>query len=151
MIRIIPMRHKDANEYVRKWHRHNKPTLGAIFCVGVANDDVVCGVAIVGHPIARMLDDGETLEILRIATDGTRNACSALYGACRRIGKEMGYRKTITYTLPEEGGASLKASGYRFDGDAGAPAKGWHSRKFHRHDVEPIGTDLVGGKWRWVA
>lgn len=149
MLRVVPMYHADANEYVRRWHRHNRPTIGAIFCVGVADEENVCGVAIVGRPVARRLDDGRTLEILRIATDGARNACSMLYGACRRIGKEMGYARILTYTLPEEGGASLRAAGYRFDGDAGGSGAMWATRPDRA--AQPVGDDLVGGKWRWVA
>jgi hypothetical protein len=148
MLRIVPMKHATANEFVRKLHRHSRPTLGAIFCVGVA-DEELRGVAIVGRPIARHLDDGASLEILRVATDGARNACSMLYGACRRIGREMGYARILTYTLPEEGGASLKAAGYKFDGEAGNSASAWHNRP--GRTAQPIGDDLVGGKWRWVA
>ena len=148
MLRVVPIYHADANEAVRRWHRHNRPTLGAIFCTAVA-DDELRGVAIVGRPIARRLDDGQTVEILRVATDGTRNACSMLYGACRRIAKEMGYARVVTYTLPDEGGASLRAAGYRFDGDAGGSGAMWATRP--NRAAEPIGDDLVGGKWRWVA
>lgn len=142
------MKHASANEFVRKLHRHNKPTLGAIFCVGVADGDVR-GVAIVGRPVARRLDDGATVEVLRVATDGARNACSMLYGACRRIARELGYRRVITYTLPEEGGASLRAAGYCFDGESGGSAAMWRNRPYR--NTEPVGNDLVGGKWRWRA
>lgn len=147
-LRIVPVTHKDANEFVRCVHRHNRPTLGAIFCVGVA-DAVLRGVAIVGRPVARKLDNGTTVEILRVATDGARNACSMLYGACRRAAKALGYLRVITYTLPDEGGASLRAAGYRFDGNAGGTGAMWASRPGRA--AEPIGDDLVGGKWRWVA
>lgn len=147
-MRVTPIKHADANEFVRKLHRHSRPTLGAIFCVSVA-DDCVRGVAIVGRPVARKLDDGMTVEILRVATDGARNACSMLYGACRRVAKELGYARVITYTLPEEGGASLRASGYQFDGESGGPSKLWHSRP--GRTAEPVGDDLLGGKWRWQA
>ena len=148
MLRVVPIKHKDANEFVRRLHRHSRPTVGAIFCVGVA-DDAVRGVAIVGRPVAPALDDGATLEILRVATDGTRNACSMLYGACRRIGREMGYARVLTYTLPHEGGASLRAAGFKFDGEAGGPARNWHSRP--NRSATPVGDDLIGGKWRWLA
>ncbi len=149
-LHIVPMYHVEANEYVRMWHRHNRPTLGAIFCIGVADETGrVCGVAIAGRPVARMLDDKMSVEITRLATNGERNACSMLYGACRRIAKEMGYERILTYTLPEEGGASLRAAGFRFDGDAGGAGKSWTNR-FGRVG-EVIGSDLVGGKWRWVA
>lgn len=148
MLRIVPMKHATANDFVRRLHRHSRPTLGAIFCVGVADDDVR-GVAIVGRPVARHLDDGATVEILRVATDGARNACSMLYGACRRIAREMGYGRILTYTLPHEGGASLRAAGYRFDGDAGGPSAAWHNRP--NRTAQPIGDDMIGGKWRWVA
>jgi hypothetical protein len=147
-MKVVPIYHADANEFVRRWHRHSRPTLGAIFCTAVA-DIEVHGVAIVGRPVARHLDDGVTLEILRVATDGTPNACSMLYGACRRIGRAMGYDKILTYTLPNEGGASLRASGFIFDGDAGDSSKRWHSRP--GRTALPVGDDLFGGKWRWVA
>ena len=73
---------------------------------------VIHGVAVVGRPISRYLDDGRTAEVTRLCTDGTFNGCSFLYGCCARIAREMGFRKIITYTLAEEGGASLRASGW---------------------------------------
>lgn len=149
-LRIVPITHADANEYVRKWHRHSRPTLGSIFCVAVAQDwDGVRGVAIVGRPVARRLDDGATVEVLRVATDGTQNACSVLYGACRRVARELGYARVITYTLPDEGGASLRACGYRFDGDSGGSASMWHNRP--GRTAQSVGDDMVGGKWRWIG
>lgn len=148
-LQIVPVRHADANDFVRRLHRHNRPTLGAIFCVGVARDGVLCGVAICGRPVARHLDDGASIEILRVCTDGTRNACSMLYWASRRAAVALGYRRTLTYTLPDEGGASLRAAGYRFDGEAGGAGAMWGSRDGRAQ--EAIGDDLVGGKWRWMA
>lgn len=108
------------------------------------------GVAIVGRPVAPKLDDGLTVEITRVCTDGTRNAASMLYGACRKAARAMGYDRIFTYTLPEEGGASLRAAGFKLDKeDAGGSAKMWHNRD--GRTVEPVGNDLVGGKWRWAA
>lgn len=150
MLRIIPMNHKQANEFVRQHHRHHKPTLGAKFCVGVADvSDVVRGVAIVGRPVARALDDGFSLEVTRLCTDGAFNAASMLLGACRRIARELGYRRLYTYTLPEEGGASLRAANFKFDGNRGRPSKDWHSRS--GRTAGPIGDDRKHGKWRWRA
>jgi hypothetical protein len=130
-------------------HRHNRPTLGAILCAGVEHDGELRGVAIAGRPVARKLDDGETLEILRVCTDGTRNACSKLYAAIRSAARSLGYRRVITYTLPEEGGASLRAAGFRLDAEAGGRSAAWHNRP--GRTAEPVGDDLVGGKWRWIA
>ena len=113
------------------------------------DDDAVRGVAIVGRPVARMLDDGATVEILRVCTDGARNACSMLYGAARRTARSLGYTRIVTYTLPEEGGASLRAAGFRCEGAAGDTSRGWHNRP--GRTVGPVGDDLVGGKLRWVA
>lgn len=112
MLTIRPTSLKDANTYVAKNHRHNVPTSGNKFSIACYDDERLCGVAICGRPIARLLDNGSTLEILRVCTDGTFNACSKLYGACCRIAKEMGYEKIITYTLESETGASLKASNF---------------------------------------
>lgn len=73
-----------------------------------------------GNPVGRNIDDGMTLEVSRLCTDGTKNACSMLYGASARVAKEMGYRKIITYILSSESGTSLKASGWICEGVAGA-------------------------------
>jgi hypothetical protein len=164
---IVPITHADANAYVRDVHRHNKPTLGAIFCLAVVDEVAVelplvharhrvtiesqhalHGVAIAGRPVARALDDGLSIEVLRIATDGARNACSMLYGACRRAARALGYRRVLTYTLPHEGGASLRAAGFRLDGNAGRPSAHWGSSRLRA--PQAVGDDLVGGKWRWV-
>src|SRR6516162_9286681 len=116
---IVPITLEEANEFVRQNHRHHKPVPGAKFCVAVAEGETIHGVAIVGRPVARMLDDGWTLEVNRTCTDGTKNANSMLYGACRRVTFVLGYRKLITYTLPEEGGVSLTAAGWKCLGEAG--------------------------------
>lgn len=93
-------------------HRHNLPTVGGKFALGVADDaDNLVGVAVAGRPVARHLDDGKTLEVLRVCTDGTPNACSFLYARATKIARLMGYEKVITYTLESEGGASLRAVG----------------------------------------
>jgi hypothetical protein len=108
---------RQANEFVAQHHRHSLPTVGGKFAVGAAVDGKLVGVAIAGRPVARKLDDGQTLEVLRCCTDGTRNACSFLYGRVKRIAALMGYRQVITYTLVEESGASLKAVGGRVVGE----------------------------------
>lgn len=119
MLTIRPIKLRDANAYVGQFHRHNQPARGHKFSIACYEGDRLCGVAIAGRPVARRLDDGRTVEILRVCTDGTRNACSILYGACTRVSKEMGYLRVITYTLPSEGGASLKAAGFKCEGEAG--------------------------------
>jgi len=148
----------DANEFVRRLHRHNKPVVGCRFVIGVEKQTrlldgpewVLCGVAIVGRPVAPRLDDGKACEITRVCTDGTPNACSMLYGAARKAARAMGHDPIYTYTLPDEGGASLKAAGFRLDKtDAGGPASAWHNRP--GRTVEAVGDDLFGGKWRWIA
>ena len=107
----VPLHLREANEFVANYHRHNLPTVGGKFAVGAAVDGKLVGVAIAGRPVARRLDDGKTLEVLRVCTDGSRNANSFLYGRVKRIAHLMGYEKVITYTLEEESGASLRAVG----------------------------------------
>lgn len=119
MLEIRPIKLRDANRYVAEHHRHNIPTRGHKFSVACYDGDRLCGVAIAGQPIARNLDDGLTIEIRRVCTDGTRNACSILYSACARCAKAMGYKRVITYTLKSEPGTSLKASGFIYDGETG--------------------------------
>ena len=101
-------------------HLAPAPPVGGKFAVACHDDGRMCGVAICGRPVARRLDDGTTLEIYRNCTDGTRNACSKLYGACQRIARDMGYKRVITYTLASENGASLRASNFKSCGEAQA-------------------------------
>lgn len=140
MLRIIPITHKTANDFVASLHRHHKPTPGCKFCIGVANADRLVGVAIVGRPVARLLDDGFTVEVNRTCTDGSRNANSMLYGAARQVAKTLGYKRILTYTLPSESGASLRAAGFVCVGEAGGGA--WNRKSRARADAHPLGTKL---------
>lgn len=116
---IIPITFRYAQQYVKDHHRHTPNIRGCKFAIACENNGEIVGVAICGRPVSRYLDNGKTLEINRVCTDGTRNACSMLYGASCRIAKEMGYKKVITYTLKSENGASVKASNFVCDGEAG--------------------------------
>ena len=111
----VPLTLKRANDFVVKFHRHHgqfPPGLD-FFRVGAINDaGEIVGVVIVARPPNRNSDDGVTCEVVRLCTDGTRNACSFLYAKSARIAREMGFQSIITYTLDDEAGASLKAGGW---------------------------------------
>lgn len=119
MLEICPMTLKEANAYVEQHHRHHGPVVGHKFSIGCSDGEKIVGVAIVGRPVSRYLDDGWTLEVNRCCTDGTRNACSILYAAAWRAARAMGYHKLITYILDTEPGTSLKAAGWKCIGKAG--------------------------------
>ncbi len=124
-LHLVPVTLAQANEHCAAWHRHNRPVPGAKFCVGAADDEgTLHAVAIAGRPVARAFDDGMTIEVCRVASDGSRNACSMLYGACKRAAFALGYRRVVTYTQESEGGASLRASGYRVIASR-PPRAGW--------------------------
>jgi hypothetical protein len=138
---IVPTTLKVANAYIAQYHRHNRPVPGCISVVGVSDGERLRGVAVVGRPIARALDDGFTAEVRRCCTDGAPNACSMLYRAAWRAVKALGYRKVITYTLPEEGGASLRASGFTL-ADANAGGGRWNRAGRRAADTHPTGKKL---------
>ena len=120
MTQIIPISLREANEYVTNNHRHHKAVAGCKFCIALIDETAdIVGVAICGRPVSRYYDNGTTLEITRLCTNGYKNACSRLYGACTPIAREMGYKKVITYILESENGASLKASNFICEGIAG--------------------------------
>lgn len=115
-MKAMPLELKEANAFVERLHRHHKPIYRDKYRLGVENEDKIVGVVQVGRPVNRNLDDGKTLEIVRLCTDGTKNACSFLYSKACRIAKIMGYERMITYTLESEPGHSLLASGFVLDG-----------------------------------
>lgn len=145
-LQVVPVELAEANAFVKQWHRHHQPVPGHKFSLAVTDGDRICGVAIVGRPVSRRLDDGWTLEVNRTATDGTRNANSCLYGACRRATFALGYRKLITYTLPSESGASLRGAGWRCLGEAGGGS--WSRAARPRVDLHPTQRKL---RWEIVA
>lgn len=111
---LQPIKFNEACSFIEEYHRHHKPPQGHKFSIGVNDGQKLVGVATVGRPVARHLDDGWTLEVTRCCTDGTKHVASMLYGAAWRAAKAMGYKRLITYILPEEKGTSLKAAGWQF-------------------------------------
>lgn len=111
----VPIFISEACEFVSNFHRHNKPPQGGLFAVGVSNGEKMIGVAIVGRPVARALDDGQTVEVVRccVLDDSPKGACSFLYARCWQAAKALGWKKLITYTLQSESGASLRGAGWR--------------------------------------
>lgn len=129
-IRVRPLTLAEARRYIAENHRHNAPPVGHRFSIGAEDDEgTLRGVAVVGHPVARHQDDGRTAEVVRLASDGTPNVPSLLYGACIRAAAAMGYDSIITYTLATEPGTSLRASGWERDGEVEASPNGWSNRQ----------------------
>lgn len=141
---LVPLTLAEANEFVEHVHRHSNPTVGHKFSVAAAVGENVVGVAIVGRPVARGLDDAFTLEALRVCTDGTHNACSFLYAAAWRATRALGYRKLVTYTRADEPGVSLYAAGWRVVGEV--TARSWHTPTRPRVD-----RDERVPRLRWEA
>lgn len=149
-LRTVPLSFCEAKEYVQQYHRHNAAPQGHKFSIGLIspNEDRCVGVVIASIPKARHLNDGFTLEINRVCCDPAFfNACSKLYGAAVKAGKAMGYTRFFTYTLPEEGGGSVKAVGFRLDGTVPERKAGWQRNNRRRNS--PCRTP-VGPKLRWV-
>lgn len=142
-LKAVPISLKDANAFVDAVHRHHQHAVRDKFRCAAAIGDKVVGVAQVGRPVSRMLDDGETLEVVRLCTDGTQNACSFLYSRACAIAKLMGYKKIITYTLETEPGTSLIASGFTLDGVT--QGGGWSRPSRKRETKAPTCP-----KKRWV-
>lgn len=142
---LRPITISAAKEFVRKTHRHHRPPTGGLFAVAVQQDDAIVGVAIIGRPVARMLQDGYTAEVVRLSVDeGYRNACSMLYGAAWRACRALGYRRLVTYTLASESGGSLRASGWKEIGKAGGGT--WSRPSRARQDDHPLEQKI-----RWEA
>lgn len=150
---IIPLPLRTAAAFVAEHHRHNAPPRGHKFSLGVVDETGdLRGVAVVGRPVARALDDGLTAEVTRTCTDGCPNANSALYGAAWRAAKAMGYRRLVTYTQGSETGDSLRAAGGRVVAEL-PPRKGWADSSVALRALrDPVGTGGVARlRWEWSA
>ena len=124
----IPLELKEANAFVEKLHRHHEPVYRDKFRFGCIDDNgELHGVIQLARPVSRMLDDGKTIEVVRLCSDGTYNVCSFLYSRAARIAKEFGYKHIITYILESENGISLKAAGWILENNKSAD-------KFHPLD-----------------
>lgn len=124
-------------------HRHHAPVVGHKYSIAIEKEGELVGVIICGRPVSRHLDDGLTIEANRCCTLGGKNGCSMLYGAAWRAAKALGYRRIFTYTLPEEGGASLRGAGWDCEGEHGGGSWDCPSRPREQQ------VDLIGKKIRW--
>lgn len=138
---IVPISLDEANAFVEQYHRHHKATQGHKFSIGLSDGEKIRGVAIVGRPVSRFLDDGWTLEVTRCCTDGIPNGCSKLYRTAWEATRILGYRRLITYTLKEEGGASLRGAGMRLVGEAGGGT--WNRKARPRVDTHPLQQKFI--------
>lgn len=115
-MRLVPLNRQQARAFIAAHHRHSRPPVGDVIRVGLEAEGELVGVAMAGRPVARHLDDGTTLEVLRVCTlEGHPNACSRLYSAIARAAAALGYTRVVTYTLESEWGSSLRASGFAVD------------------------------------
>jgi hypothetical protein len=145
VLELVPVSISDARAFVAQVHRHHPPPVSGKFAIGVGVEGEMVGVAIVGRPVSRMLDDGWSVEVTRVAVrDGFPNACSMLYGAAWRAAKAMGFRRCVTYTLDSEPGTSLKAAGWKIVGEV--RGRSWSCKSRPRVDKTPL-----QGKLRWEA
>lgn len=131
----------EANAFVAEHHRHHKPVAGHLFSLGAVLGDKIVGVCIVGRPVARLRDDGLTAEVTRLCTDGTKNACSFLYGAAARAAFALGYKRIGTYILATESGMTLKAAGWRLIGEV--KGRSWSCPSRPRVDKHPTQDKLL--------
>lgn len=147
VLRLAPISLKSAKSWVNEHHRHNQAPVGWKWGVALEEHGVQVGVAMAGRPVARGLDDGVTLEVTRVCTLGHKNANSMLYGAIARAAAALGYQRLITYTLKSESGSSLRASGFREDGEV--RGREWTTPSRPRQKSQEVGY-VTENKIRWV-
>jgi hypothetical protein len=142
-LKVKPLTLKQANEHVAALHRHHKPARGHRFSLGCFEGEKLVGACIVGRPVARMTNQYSVAEVIRLVTDGTKNACSILYAAAARAARAMGFDQIQTFILESEPGTSLRASGWSLDGLSGGGEWGRDGRpRANEQPTEP--------KTRWV-
>lgn len=146
-LRAEPISLAIANAFITENHRHHGPVQGCKFCIGAYKEGKLVGVSITGRPVSRFLDNGETVEVTRLCTDGTKNACSFLYAASARKAKQLGYKKIQTYILQSENGTSLRATGWTLEKE-NAGGGIWHRKKPIQIGLYPVKINTEK-KQRW--
>src|SRR3972149_10801880 len=144
-LKVVPLTLKEANKLVESLHRHHFPVVGHRFSLGAVLDGTLVGACVCGRPVSRMVNATTVLEITRLVTDGTKNACSVLYAAAARVAREMGFQKIQTYILATEPGTSLLASGWILDGLTKGGNWNCAGRGGKRREDQPMGK-----KQRWA-
>lgn len=148
MIDLRPVTRTEGRDFVRRYHRHHGWPAGFLWLHGLQDPaGELIGVAVVGRPISRALDDGLTMEVTRLCTDGYPNGCSALYGAARRAALAKGYRRGLTYILASEDGASLRAAGWEYLWTV--KGRSWDTPSRPRTDKHPTEDKLAYGWGAW--
>lgn len=144
-LRVVPLELAEANALIARWHRHHQPARGHRFSIGaIDNIGETHGAAIVGRPVARAYSPRAVVEVVRLVTDGTPNACSLLYAAAARAAKHLGFERIQTYILASEHGITLRAAGWQLDGEV-------RGRQWAHTDGKPRRTDQpTDDKTRWV-
>lgn len=145
-LKVLPIHQRAARDFITKHHRHNKAPRGDYFRLSLWSETQLVGICMVGRPMARMLQDGLTCEVIRLCVlDGYKNACSMLYARAARIAKAMGYNKIITYTLITEHGSSLRASGFKKEGTTSGGQ--WNRPSRPRQMLLPEFQNLEKVRW----
>lgn len=132
-LELVPLKRAEAQAFVNRVHRHHGAPIGDLFRVGAQLHGELVAVGMAGRPIARAYDDGRTVEIVRVAADGTPNATSIIYSALTRSAWALGYTRVITYTEDGESGASLRGAGWRVIAQRTA-RRGWNTPSRPRGD-----------------
>lgn len=141
MLQVVPIFQDEAFVFISRHHRHHRKPVGSVFQLAASDGEKIVGVAVVGRPNGRRQQDGFTLEVTRLCSDGTPNCCSMLYAASWRTAKAMGYRKLITYILNTEPGTSLRAAGWTLIGERGGGS--WTVPSRPRVDKHPLQKKLL--------
>lgn len=149
LVELVPVTQREAFSFIAAHHRHHNVPRGGLWWHGAQDDDgCLAGVAIVGRPVARNLDDGLTCEVTRLATDGIRNGCSLLYGAAARAALQTkGFRRILTYILSSEDGASLRAAGWTYLWETKGGS--WDRPSRGREDKHPVEPKHAYGRGAW--
>lgn len=147
-LEIVPLELRELNQLVADLHRHHKPVQGHRFSIGVKDNKTgeIVGGCSVGRPVARKIDSKKVLEVTRLVTNGHKNACSFLYSAAARVGRELGYYKIQTYILQSEDGISLIASGWILEDDNCGGGQWTHTDGKARRTDQPIEKKQRWGK-----
>ena len=128
---------KTARRIIKEYHYLKYVPPGCKFCLGIFAKHYLAGVMIFGHPIARLEDQNNTLELTRMFLyDSPKNSESRALGLAEKwIKQHRSETRIIAYTDTQQGHTGMIYLAANWTKIGIVPIGSWSNRKNRRGKI----------------